>query len=103
MTVRDWVTPHQAILEECLGTPIRDTDFTDDRLGQDLTHFSDDGAWQAIENHLWLNEVSVYRLKPACVRLFATVANGYHTVTEESLMQYGYNPNDNNHQKVQMS
>lgn len=43
---------------------------------------------------MWQNEVSVYRLKPDTVRLDATVANGYHTVTEESLMQYGYNPND---------
>ena len=35
-------------------------------------------------------------------RLDATVANGYHTVTEESLMQYGYNPNDDNQPQVKV-
>lgn len=95
MTVRDWVIQRQAILAECLDTPIRGTDFTDDRLSQVLTHLSHHPYWQEIENRLWQNEVSVYRLKPDAVRLDATVANGYHTVTEESLMQYGYNPNNN--------
>lgn len=94
VTVRDWAIHHQAILEECLGAPIRDTDFTDDRLGQVLTYLSDDDAWGEIEHRLWQNTIEVYRLKPERARLDATTANGYHTVTEEGLMQYGYNAND---------
>ena len=61
--------------------PIRDTDFTDDRLGQVLTHLSHDQAWQQIEEQLWQKTVEVYRLLPQRVRLDATTANGYHTVT----------------------
>ena len=30
--VRDWVSKHQHVLTQALGCPIRDTDFTDDRL-----------------------------------------------------------------------
>ena len=32
VTVRDWVTQHRLVLEQVIGTSIRETDFTDDRL-----------------------------------------------------------------------
>ena len=90
--VREWATEHQDLLAELLGEPIRDTDFTDDRLGQVLTHLSDDTAWAAIEADLWQQSVQVYRLRPARVRLDPTTVHGYHTVSEDGLMQYGYSP-----------
>ena len=90
--VRAWATEHQDLLAELLGAPIRDTDFTDDRLGQVLTHLSDDTAWAAIEADLWQQSVQVYRLRPARVRLDPTTVHGYHTVSEDGLMQYGYSP-----------
>lgn len=92
MTVRDWALDHRAVLEELLGAPIRDTDFTDDRLGQVLTHLSDDQAWPKVEEGVWQNSVQVYRLRPACARLDAATVNGYHTVTPEGLMQYSHSP-----------
>jgi transposase len=92
MTVRDWAIDHRTVLEELLGAPIRDTDFTDDRLGQVLTHLSDDQAWPKVEEGVWQNSVQVYRLRPACARLDAATVNGYHTVTPEGLMQYGHSP-----------
>lgn len=64
VSVRKWAIEHQVILEELLGEPLRATDFTDDRLGQVLSHLSDDKAWEAIETSLWQNYVSVYRLNP---------------------------------------
>jgi transposase len=93
VSVRDWVTNHQVMIQQLLGEPIRDTDFTDDRLGQVLTHLSHDSVWQHIELSLWQNSVGVYQIQPDCVRLDATRINGYHRVTGESLMQYGYTPN----------
>jgi len=90
--VREWATEHQDLLAELLGEPVRDTDFTDDRLGQVLTHLSDDAAWAALEADLWQQSVRVYRLRPARVRLDPTTVHGYHTVSEEGLMQYGYSP-----------
>jgi len=59
VSVRDWSTEHREVLEELIGAPIRDTDFTDDRLGQVLCHLSDDASWYAIEDSLWRNSVSV--------------------------------------------
>jgi transposase len=90
VAVRDWVADHRTVLEELLGEPIRDTDFTDDRLGQVLTHLSDDAIWHKIEENLWQGSVAAYSLRPERVRLDATTAHGYHTVTEGGLMQYGH-------------
>ncbi len=109
VSVRDWAIEHQVVLEELLGEPLRATDFTDDRLGQVLSHLSDDKSWHAIETSLWSrcypayysgkpsaqNSVSVYRLNPERVRLDSTTASGYHTVDDESIMQIGYNPQNN--------
>lgn len=92
VTVRDWVSKHQTVLEEQLGEPIRDTDFTDDRLGQALTHLSDAEAWHRLEDRLFQTSVQVYRLEPDRARLDATTVQGYHTVVEDGLMQYGHSP-----------
>lgn len=102
VSVRDWSIEHRVVLEELLGEPIRDTDFTDDRLGQVLHHLSDDESWEEIERSLWENSVSVYSLKPERVRLDSTTANGYHTVTEESIMQTGYNAQNNHLPQVKV-
>ena len=93
VAVEDWAIEHQSILSDLLGTPLRRTDFTDDRLGQVLSHLAVDIAWQEIENQLWQNTVNVYRLTPERVRLDATRFSGYHTPETVGLMQHGYHPN----------
>lgn len=90
--VRGWGSEHTTVLEERFGVSIRGTDFTDDRLGQVLTHLSDDIAWAQIEDQLWQRSVQVYRLRPDRVRLDATTVHGYHTVSDEGLMRYGHSP-----------
>ena len=89
--VEDWAVEHQQILSEMLGTKLRRTDFTDDRLSQVLTHFSKDSEWYEIEQNLWHNSVSVYRLTPERIRLDASGLSGYHTPDADGLMQYGHN------------
>ena len=91
-SVREWAQDHHVTLEEHLGQPIRDTDFTDDRLGQVLTYLSDDATWTRIEERWWRNSVQVYRLRVERVRVDPTTIHGYHTVSEGSLMQYGHSP-----------
>ena len=39
VAVEDWAVEHQDILSELLGTPLRRTDFSDDRLSQVLIPF----------------------------------------------------------------
>ena len=100
--VRGWASDHTAVLGEHLGVPLRDTDFTDDRLGQVLTHLSDDTAWGQIEDQLWQRSVHVYRLRPDRVRLDATAVHGYHTVSDDGLMQYGHSPDHPSQPQVKM-
>ena len=58
-----------------------------------LSHLANEVAWRKIENKLWQNSVSVYSLIPERVRLDASRVSGYHTPTDDSLMQHEYNPN----------
>ena len=90
VTVRDWVTEHRLVLEQLMGTSIRETDFTDDRLAIVLRSLSNDTAWRTIESELWQSSVAAYSLKPQQVRLDATTVKGAHTVASEGVMQYGY-------------
>ena len=93
IAVEQWGVEHQALLSDLFGMSVRRTDFSDDRLSQLLTHLADDEAWNAIEQKLWCNSISVYQLAPERVRLDATRFSGYHTPSDDGLMQYGYNSN----------
>lgn len=89
-TVRDWVARHQHTLERLLGQPLRATDCTDDRLGIVLRRMSRPTAWQALERALWQATLLVYDLPVLGIRLDSTTVAGYHTPTEDGLMQYGH-------------
>ncbi len=91
IAVERWGVEHQALLSELFGTPVRRTDFSDDRLSQLLTELADDAAWRCIEQKLWRNSISVYQLVPDRVRLDASRFSGYHTPYDDGLMQHGYN------------
>lgn len=51
--VRSWANDLSHTLEQLLGQPIREVDFSDDRLGGVLRRLSDENAWEAIERDLW--------------------------------------------------
>ena len=93
MAVEGWSVEHQALLSELFGIPVRRTDFSDDRLSQLLTQLAGDAAWRCIEQKLWRNSISVYKLTPERVRLDASRFSGYHTPYDDGLMQHGYNSN----------
>jgi transposase len=101
VAVEDWAVEHHQMLSELLDTPLRRTDFTDDRLGQALGHLAFDEAWQEIESQLWHKSVSVYRLNPERVRLDATRLSGYHTPFA-GLMQHGYDSQTPNQTQVKL-
>ena len=87
--VRDWANKIPLTLETLLGAPIRDTEFSDDRLGNLLDRFSDDNAWKELEADLWKNSLEVFDLKKDVLRFDGTAACGYHDITENGLMQFG--------------
>jgi hypothetical protein len=84
-TVAAWVAQHQQTLEALLGTAIRPTDFTDDRLGNLLRRFRDDAAWAAMEAALWQHAAVIYAV-PERVRLDSTTASGFHTIEPAGVM-----------------
>jgi transposase len=88
--VRDWANGMSHTLEHLLGHPIREVEFSDDRLGGVLYRLSDDETWAAIERSLWVATVTVYELELAGIRLDSTTSYGYHQVTDEGVMQRGH-------------
>jgi transposase len=87
--VREWAHGLSHTLGQLLGQPIRDVEFSDDRLGGLLRRLSDDEAWEASEQELWAATVAVYALELTGIRLDSTTSYGYHEVTDEGVMQFG--------------
>ena len=88
--VQPWVANRLQTLRICIKQPIRDLEWSDDRLGIVLDALSDDERWQRFERALNRHTVRVYKLKPNQVRVDSTTASGYWTVTEEGLFQFGH-------------
>ena len=90
-TVQDWAERHRQTLERLLGQPIRSVEFSDDRLGIVLRRLSRTADWEALEAELWAKTVVAYDLDQGMigVRLDSTTTYGYHTPTEDGVMQLG--------------
>ena len=88
--VRDWANGIPHTLEHLLGHPIREVEFSDDRLGGVLYRLSEDETWDAIECDLWTATVTVYEFELAGIRLDSTTSYGYHHGTDEGVRQRGH-------------
>ena len=87
--VQDWANDLKETLGGLFGKPLRDIDFSDDRLSNITRRFSIDKKWQELEGALWDGTVSVYDPSMICIRLDSTSSYGYHKVTEDGFMQFG--------------
>ena len=88
--VRDWADGLRHTLEATIDQPIRPGEFSDDRLTLVLKRLADPVAWEALEADLWHTHRDVYALPVQRVRLDATTSCGYHTATDDGLMQLGH-------------
>src|SRR3954465_8628664 len=88
--VQAWADRLRHTLETLVGQDIRSGDFSDDRLTLVLKRLADLEAWKALEADLWQSHCDVYALPVERVRLDATTSCGYHTVTDDGLMQLGH-------------
>src|SRR4051812_25936418 len=88
--VQDWARKLHHTLETTIGQPLRPVEFSDDRLTLVLKRLADPAAWEPLEADLWHTHCDVYALPVERVRLDATTRCGYHTVTEDGLMQLGH-------------
>lgn len=87
--VRDWANKMPLVLSSLLGTPIRNVEFSDDRLCNLLDRFANDSTWEALEADLWKNTVNVFDIQANVLRFDGTAACGYHDITDNGLMQFG--------------
>jgi transposase len=92
--VQEWAKDNMRMLSKLLKHPIREIEFSDDRLGGVLSRLSKDDAWALIESKLWAATVNVYQIETAGVRLDSTTSYGYHQPQEDGLMQYGGHSKD---------
>jgi transposase len=88
--VQGWAAKRLDTLRICTDQPVREQEWSDDRLGIVLDALSDDEHWQEFEQALNRHTVRVYKLKPKQVRVDSTSASGYGTVSEEGLFQFGH-------------
>jgi transposase len=88
--VEEWAQGRRLLLRKMTGQRIRDVEFNDDRLGRLLGRLADPEQWQEIESAVWGRSALVYELACEQVRMDSTTSYGYHTVTEDGLMQFGH-------------
>jgi transposase len=88
-SVQDWSNDLKETLGSLLRAPLRDIDFSDDRLGNLTRRFSNDKAWEELEASLWSHTLTVYNPTVNCIRLDSTSSYGYHTLSEDGFMQFG--------------
>jgi transposase len=87
--VESWASGLQETLSALATGPVREKDFTDDRLADLLRLFSHDETWGAIEEQLGRRLVRVYELELGTVRLDSTSAAVYHDPAQSTLFLRG--------------
>src|SRR4051794_27853669 len=88
--VQAWSQQLHHTLEATIGQDIRPVEFSDDRLTLLLKRLGVPDDWEALEVDLWHTHCDVYALPVERVRLDATTSCGYHTITDDGLMQLGH-------------
>jgi transposase len=91
--VQGWVRDHCLCLGRALGCPVRDTDFTDDRLEILLDHLGESEEICAqIEAQMGQHIIRAYELPTDTARIDATRVSVYHQPQKgETLLRFGWN------------
>jgi transposase len=91
--MQDWASHHLVSLSQALGKPVREADFTDDRLGVILSHLGDDATQpgEQIEQALGQHLVRAYTLPTETARIDTTTVSVHHqSETTDELMKFGH-------------
>jgi transposase len=91
VAVRDWVAERTQTFNTLLEMILRDTDCTDDRLGNVLSMLGAETTQATLDRAMLEKWVRVYRLPTVTMRLDSTSVSVYHDArTDESLFQQGH-------------
>jgi transposase len=90
--VQDWVKDRRLCLSRALGCPVRDTDFTDDRLEIMLDHLGEsDEIGAEIEAQMGQHLIRAYELPTDTARIDTTSVSVYHQPKKEkTLLRFGW-------------
>ncbi len=89
--MRQWVQERAKTWESLLGTPLRDTDCTDDRLANVLSLLAPSELQAQLDRDLVGSWVQTYTLPTERVRLDSTSVTVYHDNDDpKSLLQHGH-------------
>lgn len=89
-SVAAWAQERMGMLRRVVGRELRPVELGDDRLSRLLTRLGDAARWSDIEASMWKGTVLAYAVEPTAVRLDSTTSYGYHTPTDDGLMQLGH-------------
>jgi len=90
VAVRDWVAERSQTCNTLLAMTLRDTDCTDDRLGNVLSMLGDATTQATLERAMLGKWMRVYRLPTETLRLDSTSVSVYHdATTDERLFHQG--------------
>lgn len=84
-----WAIRHQKTLETFFGKPLRPHEFSDDRLGILLKNLAA-SDWDGLEGDLFISCFEIYALPTHTIHLDTTATCGFHTTTDDGLMQLGH-------------
>ncbi len=90
--MQDWASKHLVSLSQALGKPVREADFTDDRLGVVLSRLGDEATQPGAQIELELGQhiLRAYALPTETARIDTTSVSVHHQPQEDnSLMQFG--------------
>jgi transposase len=91
VSVREWVAQRAQTFTSLLGTPLRDTDCTDDRLANVLSMLATPEIQAKLDTDLVSSWIQTYSLPTERVRLDSTSVTVYHTAHDpQSLLQRGH-------------
>ena len=89
VSVQDWARSLPHTLATIIGQPLRDVEFSDDRLAIILRRLHD-ADWAALEADLWQETCQVYDIPMECIRLDSSTSFGYHEIKADGIMQLGH-------------
>jgi transposase len=93
--LQPWAEQRRLTLQSCLGKPLRDLDFHDDRLADVLDRLAQAELWDAFETDLNGHTVRVYDLDCSLFRIDATtVSSSAAVLSPDGLLQFGHSKDD---------
>ena len=89
--VEDWIGKRLDAYSAAYGKSVKELDFSDDRLADNIDKLSDAALWTKFKTQLNQYLIRVYELNPEHVRLDPSTISTYAPANEQGLLELGHN------------